>query len=140
MEEYWSPKKVDSQASGNLGNRTAPWTSTARLLRPALAFDQTQHSNGPRLSASQFKFLRERTSLAGLGQMFTRNPMSYGLRVVSGEHGCQVLALGQNGHLQRGLFWHYSGGFLLLPDPSDLPALTLTNTFSPFLHLPHCRP
>ena len=28
----------------------------------------------------------------------------------------------------------------MLPTLSDLPALTLTNTFSSFLHLPHCRP
>ena len=32
-----------------------------------------------------------------------------------------------------------SGGSIVLPTLSDLPALTLTNTFSSFLHLPHCR-
>lgn len=46
-------------------------------------FDQTQHSTGTRLSASQFEFLRERTSLDGLGRMFSQEPISYGLREVS---------------------------------------------------------
>ena len=56
------------------------------------------------------------------------------------------LTLWTHGHLKKGPFWHWrklphllSGGFLVLPTLSDLPALTLTNTFSSFLHLPHCR-
>lgn len=36
--------------------------------------------------------------------------------------------------------WKLSGSFMVFPIPSDRPALTLTNTFSSFLHLPHCRP
>lgn len=154
LEEYccvsWSPKNVDSQASGKSGSRTAPWTSKARLFRSSQAIDQTQHPVGATLCASYLVQVLERKNL--IGWLVSDVPPGSNQLwpeggVMENKYGCQVLSSGQNGHLRGGpVFWHcrklphlLCGLFPLLSMPRDLPALT-TITSSSFLHLPHCRP
>lgn len=71
-------KKVDSQALGKPGSKATLWTTMEELSQPSLGNFVIDW-----LVVSQFRLLRERILLDGLGHMFTWGPISYGLRVVS---------------------------------------------------------